>query len=66
MNLGKPNSVKATQFLAALKTFGLALTGIEFVANRPQTIGYIWIGIYAIDFVVSLISKPEETKDNGN
>jgi len=62
MNLGKPNSVKATQFLAALKTFGLALTGVEMLNSRPNTVGYIWIAIYAIDFVVSLISKPEETK----
>lgn len=61
-NLGKPNSKKATQFLAALKTFGVALTGVAFVNSKPNTIGYIWIGIYAIDFIVSLISKPDTEK----
>lgn len=60
MNLGKPNSTKATQLLAAIKTFGLALTGIQLVNSRPNTVGYIWISIYAIDFIVSLISKPDE------
>lgn len=59
LNLGKPNSSKATQFLAALKTFGLALTGVEMLNSRPNTIGYIWIGVYSIDFIVSLISKPD-------
>lgn len=59
MNLGKPNSTKATQFLAALKTFGLALTGVELINSRPNTVGYIWIAVYAIDFIVSLISKPD-------
>lgn len=59
MNLGKPNSTQATQFLAALKTFGLALTGVEVLNARPNTVGYIWIGVYAIDFIVSLISKPD-------
>jgi hypothetical protein len=62
MNLGKPNSAKATQILAAIKTFGLALTGVELVNSRPNTIGYIWITVYAIDFVVSLISKPDSEK----
>jgi hypothetical protein len=59
LNLGKPNSTKATQVLAAIKTFGLALTGVELINSRPNTVGYIWITVYAIDFVVSLISKPE-------
>jgi len=62
LNLGKPNSKKATQFLAAVKTFGLALTGVELVNKNAAVIGYIWIAVYAIDFIVSLISKPDTEK----
>lgn len=50
-NLGKPNSKKATQFLAALKTLGVALTGVEMLNSRPNTVGYIWICVYAIDLL---------------
>lgn len=59
-NLGKPNSTKATQFLGALKTLGLALTTVAFLNSRPKTIGVIWICIYGIDFIVSLISNPDK------